>query len=61
MFIWILISAFLLIASVAIIREAVKFRGWFYLTIFETILALRLDLEKRVVPLDNKTKTRGNK
>ena len=54
----ILLSAFLLVASIALLREAVKFRGWFYNTIYETIVALRLDVEKRVTPLDGKKKTR---
>ena len=38
----------LLILSVLILREAVKFRGWFYNSIYETILAYRIDLEKSI-------------
>ncbi len=59
--IFILISALLLVVSILIIREAVKFRGWFYNNIFETIIAYRLDLEKRVIPIDAKKKTKDHK
>lgn len=45
-FLYLLISLLFLILSVLIFREAVKFRGWFYKTIYETLLAYRLDLEE---------------
>lgn len=44
-------SIVLLVVSVLIIREAVKFRVWFYEGIFETILAYRIDLEAAIKPV----------
>jgi hypothetical protein len=42
----------LLLLSILIGREAVKFRRWFYEGIFQTTLAYRIDLENRVKPLE---------
>jgi hypothetical protein len=50
--IFFLITSFvLLIFSIIIIRESIKFRQWFYSSILETIIAYRLDLEKIVMPI----------
>ncbi len=37
--------------SMLILREAMKFRGWFYNGIYETVLAYRIDLEKVIKPV----------
>jgi hypothetical protein len=37
--------------SLLIIRESVKFRGWFYRGIYETSLAYRIDLETLIKPV----------
>jgi len=49
--IFIFISIVLSILAILVIREAVKFRGWFYSSIYETILAYRIDLENTVKPV----------
>lgn len=45
------ISLFLLLLSMLILREAMKFRGWFYEGIYQTVLAYRLDLETAIQPV----------
>ena len=45
------ISFFLLVVSILTVLESVKFRGWFYNGIFETVLADRIDLEGIVKPV----------
>ena len=52
--IFIFISIVLSILAILVIREAVKFRGWFYSSIYETILAYRIDLENIVKPVKAK-------
>jgi hypothetical protein len=52
---FLLATFLLLIVGVLILREAVKFRGWFYSTIFETILAYRLNLENAIRPVEKRT------
>jgi len=47
----IFISLGMVMLSLLIIRESVKFRGWFYRGIYETILAYRIDLEALVRPV----------
>ena len=37
--------------AVLVIQDAVKFHKWFFNTIFDTILAYRLDLEERIKPV----------
>ncbi len=57
-----LIAGFVvLIFSIVIIREAIKFRQWFYSGIFETIIAYRLDLEKIVKPIRNIARQKSSK
>jgi len=51
---FVLMSVLLLIVSILIVREAVKFRGWFYNSIYETIIAYRIDLENAVKPVKNR-------
>ena len=46
-----LAALFLLVVSVLSLREATKFRRWFYDAVFETTLAYRLDLEKIIKPV----------
>ena len=48
---YMLISISLLIVSILLGRESVKFRKWFYYAIYETIIAYRIDLEKSVRPI----------
>ena len=50
-FLYIVVSISLLIVSILLGREFVKFRRWFYSGIYETIIAYRIDLEKRVRPV----------
>jgi hypothetical protein len=45
-----LICIAMLVLSALTFREAVKFRGWFYGGIYETVLAYRIDLEKSIKP-----------
>lgn len=52
----ILISVSMLVVSVLIIREAVKFRKLFYDGIYETILAYRINLENAIRPVRSNTK-----
>jgi len=48
--------------SLLIIRESVKFREWYYSSIYETILAYRIDLEKAIKPVGYSSKqTKGKK
>ncbi len=49
---YLLPGAIMLVFSVLILREAVKFRGWFYNGIYETVLAYRIDLEKSIRPIE---------
>ncbi|MEW6403927.1 MAG: hypothetical protein AB1649_19200 [Chloroflexota bacterium] len=51
---FVLAAVLLLIVAVLIMREAVKFRKWFYSTILETVLAYRLDLENSIKPVEKK-------
>jgi len=52
---WNSINIFIIIAmlvlSLLTIREAVKYRGWFYDGIYETVLAFRIDLEGAIKPV----------
>jgi hypothetical protein len=47
-----LLAVVLFLLSILIGHEAVKFRRWFYESVFQTILAFRIDLESRVKPLE---------
>jgi hypothetical protein len=47
-----LLAVVLLLLSILIGHESVKFRRWFYEGIFQTTLAYRIDLEERVKPLE---------
>lgn len=49
-----LLCIILLIVSIVIVREAVKFRGWFYNSIYETIIAYRIDLENTIRPVKSR-------
>ncbi len=60
-FIQMFICIIMLILSVLSIREAVKFRGWFYDRIYETVLAYRIDLEKSIKPVITSAKKRNAK
>jgi hypothetical protein len=51
----------LLLLSILIGREAVKFRRWFYESIFQTTLAYRFDLENKVKPVQPAPKQRKAK
>jgi hypothetical protein len=46
------ICLLMLILSALTLRESIKFRGWFYDGIYETILAYRIELEKSITPVD---------
>jgi hypothetical protein len=45
-----LISIFMFVLSLLILREAIKFRSLFYESIYQTILAYRMDLETAIKP-----------
>ncbi len=45
------IALSMLALSMLILREAMKFRGWFYEGIYETILAYRIDLGDTIKPV----------
>lgn len=47
----IFVSLILLSLSMLILREAMKFREWFYDGIYETVLAYRIDLETAIKPM----------
>jgi hypothetical protein len=51
-----LLAIVLLLLSILIGREAVKFRRWFYESIFQTTLAYRIDLENRIKPIQTAPK-----
>jgi hypothetical protein len=59
--IYIVIAVILLVISVLIIYESIKFRGWFYNGIFETTLAYRLNLEDSIKPVRNSPKRSKDK
>lgn len=40
------------ILSILLIRDAVRYRGWYYSSIFEIILAYRIDLEQAIRPVN---------
>lgn len=46
----ILISIFMFVLSLLILREAIKFRSLFYEGIYQTVLAYRMDLETAIKP-----------
>jgi hypothetical protein len=46
-----LLAVVLFLLSILIGRESVKFRRWFYESIFQTTLAYRIDLEKSIKPI----------
>lgn len=52
---WSTISVFgsisMLMLSLLMIRESIKFRGYFYKGVYETILAYRVDLETAITPV----------
>lgn len=48
---YIVMCLIVLILSTLTFRESLKFRGWFYDAIYETILAYRIDLEKAIKPV----------
>jgi len=52
----ILISIIMLLVSMLIIREAVKFRKLFYDGIYETVLAYRINLENAIKPVRSAAK-----
>ena len=51
----------MLALSLLIIRESVKFREWFYNSIYETILAYRINLEDAITRVDSSPKQNRNK
>ena len=53
-FLYMFISIALLAIAVLLGRESGKFRGWFYNGIFETVVAMRVELEKYVRPTEKK-------
>jgi hypothetical protein len=46
----------MLILSALTLRQSIRFRGWFYEGIYETVLAYRIDLEKAIQPVMTSTK-----
>jgi hypothetical protein len=57
-----LICLIMLVVSALTLHQALKFRGWFYETIYETVLAYRIDLEKSIQPVTapaKKSKTKA--
>jgi len=56
--IYIFMCVIMLLLSVLTLREAVKFRGWFYDGIYETTLAYRIDLEKSITPVEPSAQAR---
>lgn len=60
--IYIGVALIFLVISLLIIYESIKFRGWFYGSIFETMLAYRIDIEDSIKPLKKPAKpSKGNK
>jgi hypothetical protein len=47
--------------SILIVREALKFRRWFFNGIYETVLAYRIDLEKSIRPVNHSITRNKNK
>lgn len=58
---YLIVTFALLIFSIMIVRESIKFRQWFYSSIFETIIAYRLDLDKIVKPIHRTTNRKTKK
>ena len=56
----VIISAAWFVLSILLVRDSVKFRRWFYYSIFETTVAFRLDLEKIIKPVRHTTKHKNN-
>lgn len=50
------VSLGMLVLSTLMIRESVKFRGFFYNGIYDTILAYRIDLETAIKPVRSREK-----
>jgi hypothetical protein len=57
----VLISIILFVLSILLVRDSVKFRRWFYYSIFETILAYRIDLEKIIKPVRHSARQKSDK
>lgn len=57
----IVIGLVLFALSILIAQESVRFRGWFYYTIYETILAYRINLEDAIKPVRPKSKLTSSK
>lgn len=47
----IFIALAMLVISMLVLRESVKFRGWFYDSIYQTVLAYRINLETVITPV----------
>ena len=60
-FTYLIAGLILFIFSIIIVRESIKFRQWFYSSIFETVVAYRLDLEKIVQPIAATTNRHSKK
>jgi hypothetical protein len=56
----VIIGAAWFVLSIFLVRDSVKFRRWFYYSIFETTVAFRLDLEKIIKPVRHTTKQKSN-
>ena len=50
------IALILLVVSILIIYESMKFRGWFYSGIYETVIAYRINLEDSIKPVRNSSR-----
>ena len=59
-FLYMAVSISLLVIAVLLGRESGKFREWFYNGIYETIIALRIELTNYVKPVENKTEEQKN-
>jgi hypothetical protein len=56
---YVFIAGVLFIGSILVIREGIRFREWYYSSIFETTIAYRLSLDEHIksVKSDKKTKS----